>query len=133
MSDEPAAMFDAFRRTDFVVHAPGGDIVLRHGRTSSELEALLRPGESWAFMTAWNPGRTVSRSENDEAQLRLRERLRAKRVLEAVGRSADETWAEPSVFVFDCSRDEALSIGRAFGQLAVVVGAHGAPALVTKC
>ena len=134
MSDDLAKMFAAFEATDFIVHATGRDIVLRHGHTSRELDALLEAREPWAFVTAWNPeGQQAPTSENERAQQQLRERLKSKRILEGLGRAPDRSWEEPSLFVFNCARDEALGLGREFRQVAVLIGTHGERARVTRC
>jgi hypothetical protein len=107
------------------------------GSVNRKLQALLeRVGaDRWAFITAWNLGSVEqARSENDRRQTELLARLSAYRVVPGEGVGRDPAWApEPSFLVLDIRRSEAIRIGRAFGQLAVVVGRKGSRARLVAC
>jgi hypothetical protein len=129
----------AYEQTDYVVFDDDREVSFRAGSRSSRLAALLGRHDAarWAFLTAWNPGsQPSSRAENDERQDALLDRLVSEgyRCLRAEGRSADGSWPpEESVLALDIPERVARALGRAFGQLAIVVGARRRPATLTAC
>lgn len=120
----------AFQATTYAV----GTLRLRIGETSAPLDALLarRGVQEWAYLTAWNPAsRTRSRDENERAQARLAAELHARglEALEGEALADDGAWPpEPSLLVLGLSRDDAMALGRAFGQDAIVAGRQGGAA-----
>lgn len=133
MNDEH--LFEAYRTSRYEVRAPSGAIVLRHCERSAQLDALLDPARpEWAFVTAWNPAsRPLSAAENERRQQGLLAELRG-RFQTLPGRGAGEGWEpEESVLVLGIPKDEAILLGRRFGQLAIVVGRRGEPAQVVRC
>ena len=129
----------AYEHTDYVVFDGKREVRFRVGSRSARLAALLaRHGaDRWAFLTAWNPGsQPLSRAENDTRQDALLERLASEgyRCLKGEGRSSDASWPpEESILALDIPDRAARAIGRAFGQLAIVVGSRGKPARLTAC
>lgn len=130
----------AFRATTYRVFGPDGPpIDLRIGGRSVRLDALLeRYGcTQWAFVTAWNPGsQPLSAAENAPRQNALIDLLRERRLrwLDGSGIPDRSDWqAEPSVLALGINRDEAVALGRRFGQLAVVVGKCGSAAELVYC
>ena len=114
---------------DTHVHLPAGTLVLRHGERAAALDALLEPGASeWAFITAWNPGsRRLSRPENERRQRELVRSISGRyRLYPGAGggdASGQEAWpAELSVLVLGIPLEEALGLGRAWGQHAILAG-----------
>jgi Protein of unknown function (DUF3293) len=91
----------------------------------------------WAFLTAWNPASVaLSQSENEARQQELTTILDREEYTWLVGEGIGEDpgWTpEKSLFVFDISRGKAVALGSRFGQLAVVVGRRGEPALLVSC
>lgn len=54
-------------------------------------------------------------------------------MVEAQNRSADAGWSEPALLCAGLSGEEALRIGAAFGQNAVLTGDAGQPARLRWC
>ena len=106
---------------------------------SAALDALLgeRGHDTWAYLTASNPGSVIL----DDATNALRMAELARRLEElghpflagqGVGAAGD--WPpEPSLLVLGIGENAALEIGRAFGQVAIVVGRRGEPAALRFC
>ena len=130
-------LFELYEATRYEVHLPEGLVVLRHGQRAEALDPLLDPSApGWAFVTAWNPGsRRLARPENERRQQALVRELSGRyRLFHGQGVADDGPWPpELSVLVLGISREEALARGRAWGQLAVLLGARGEPAWVTAC
>ena len=121
----------AYEQTRFCVDDGPRRICFRVGSRSAKLEALLRRHETstWAFLTAWNPAAVeLSRADNDARQDDLKRNLQAAgyKWLSGEGIGDDPLWKpEQSLLVLGISRGKAVALGRAFGQLAVVVGRRG--------
>jgi len=84
-------------------------------------------------ITAWNPGLArPSEVENRLANQWLEETLsiHGYDYLPAWGQSRDGGHVEPSFAVFDLSPDEAVRLGRRFGQVAVLWAGVGQGMLV---
>lgn len=129
----------AFLATTYRADLPEGPLDLRIHQRHERLDALLanRGQEVWAFLTAWNPGSAVfSRSENDARNVDLRRRLEELGLPIYPGRGVPDvgTWTpEESYLVLGLPREEALALGRQFGQLAVVIGRMGGQAELEEC
>ena len=130
-------LLEAYEATRYEAHLPSGKITLRHGEASPALDALLEPAApGWAFLTAWNPGsRRTSRPENERRQKALIAELSGKhRLYPGAGVGEEGGWPpEQSVLALGMSEEEACARGRAWGQLAILVGALGQPARVRLC
>jgi hypothetical protein len=133
---------EAYRATRYVIrpHALTGcqEWVLRVGALHPALDSALaaRGHREWAFLTAWNPGsRPRGEEENRRAQERLVSQLVAGGwgVASAIGEAEDGSWSEQSLYVPGLPRAEAERFGRAYGQVAVLVGRAGAPAELLFC
>ena len=73
-------------------------------------------------LTAWNPSSIVrpessNRAANKELDALLRQRGLAPEWV--IGRSDDRTWSEESLLIQGLGTEEAVELGRRFGQLAV--------------
>jgi hypothetical protein len=124
-------LLEAYESTRYEAHLPQGLVVLRHGELAPLVDA-----DSWAFITAWNPGsRRLSRPENERRQKELIQQLSGRyRLHYGKGTADDGGWPpELSVLVLGIPHPEALALGRAFGQHAVLLGARGEPARVALC
>ncbi|SDD77679.1 DUF3293 domain-containing protein [Myxococcus virescens] len=116
----------------------GVEQILRAGALHPALDATLaaRGHREWAFLTAWNPG---SRWRSDEENRRAQERMVAQLVAggwgaaPALGEADDGSWCEQSLFVPGLPREEAGRFGRAYGQVAVLVGRTGGRAELLFC
>lgn len=135
-------LLKAYRATRYVVRpgdfTGGREWTLRVGQLHPEPDAALtaRGHQEWAFLTAWNPGsRPCPPEENERAQRQLLATLAAAglKAVDAVGVAEDGSWYEDSLFVPGLPREEAERLGRAHGQVAVLVGRVGAPAELLFC
>jgi hypothetical protein len=134
-----AALLDAYRCTSFIANAPKGRLCLRVGQRCLELDNLLAGQRvtTWAYVTACNPGSEPLPAE--ENVTRQRELVRAVAEVgltsypgEGIG--DDGQWPpEPSLLILGIARDDAVLLGRQFGQLAVVYGELGRETELLVC
>lgn len=123
-----------YRATAYLVDGPSGRFTIRVGERCTQVEQLIVElgATCWAFITALNPGsRQLSSEENQSRHRALEERVctlgYAYYPGEGVGDSGE--WpAEESLFVLGIGEEEAISLGREFGQAAIVVGEIGGEA-----
>ena len=122
----------AYQSAEYVVFGDP-DLVIRIGETNPVLDALLESSrcESAAFITAWNPGsQPRSFSDNDRANELLQgEASKLGRLhIAGEGRDPEGRWpTEASLLFFGMLRDEAIGLGRRFGQNAIVFCEKGRP------
>jgi Protein of unknown function (DUF3293) len=134
-----AALLDAYRRTSFTANTPKGRLCLRVGQRCPELDDLLAGQRvaTWAYVTAFNPGSEPLPVEENVARQRELERAVTEVGLMSYsgeGIGDDGQWApEPSLLVLGIARDDAVRLGRQFGQLAVVYGELGREAELLIC
>ena len=130
-------LIEAYEASRYEAQLPAGIVVLRHGQPAPALDALLEEAApAWAFITAWNPAsRQLPRPENERRQAALKRSLAGHyRLFNGAGIGDDGRWPpEESVLALGLPHEEALALGRAWGQLAVLLGARGAPARVVRC
>ena len=138
-ASEHEALWAAYRRTVFEARTPLGLIEIRVDQRHEDLDRLLeRTGhESWCLITAWNPGsRPLSLEENRRRNALLRDQIvrEGRPFHEGIGRGEDPKWApEESFLVLGVARDEAIELGRSWGQIAVVWGERGKGAELVGC
>lgn len=130
-----AALWRAYERTRFCVDDGHRRICFMAGSRNRSFDALLvrHHARRWAFITAWNPGSiNLPREQNDARQAQLRHAVAEYESLpgegigpaEAIGN--EPRWPpEESLLVLNISRGKAASLGRRFGQFAIVVGRRG--------
>ena len=124
-------LWRAYERTRFCVNDGAKRICFMAGSRNARLDALLtrRGAARWAFITAWNPGsRRLASDENARRHAELRAVVDALglEALEGEGLGEDPSWLpEQSLLILNISRGKAISLGRRFGQLAIVVGRRG--------
>jgi hypothetical protein len=120
----------AYRATAYTAATPGGAITLRIGESNATLDCLLVAAgvNSWAYITAHNPGSApISAEENQARQRELHSAVTGYASFEGAG--VGEGWPpEPSLLILGMSEEVAADVGRRFGQNAVVVGRLGGPA-----
>ena len=114
----------AYQDADYVVFAEP-PIVLKVGIPSPRLDALLEAEgvPCAAFVTAANPrSKPRSKEENARALAGLDQLVAASGYpwRPAEGREPDGSWVEPSRLVLGISRDNAETLGRLFGQNAIL-------------
>jgi hypothetical protein len=105
-----------------------GPIDARIGERNTALDALLRARgcRDGVFITAWNPqSRLLDRATNEGRNAELARALDARPVLPHRGIADAGDWEERGFFVLDLPCEEALSLARRFGQIAIVHVALG--------
>ena len=132
----PVELLEHYRKAHYAVYGEP-ELVLRIGEHSAALDALLesKGATAAAYITAANPrGRVQPEADNAIATAALRRSLSGAgyRCLAGEGRDPEGKWkAEKSVLVLGMTREDALALGRAFDQNAVVLVERGkAPELV---
>jgi len=123
----------AYEATDYVVDdGPRGRFLIRCGSRSADVDALLDAAgaDAWAYVTACNPGSVpLSATENAARMASLAAVVRDRGLVHVAGAGTGGDWPpEPSLLVLGLTEADAVALGRAFGQLAVVVGRRGEPA-----
>lgn len=117
----------AYRATDYRVDGPVGPFVIRIGEVCDAI-----PADSWAYITACNPrSRRLPDNENTRRMQMLRAEVESAgyRYWRGHSEAQDHSWPpEPSLLVFDISRNQAAQLGRQFDQWAIVFGLRGQPA-----
>ncbi len=116
------ALDAAYRSTDY----RAGDVVIRVG------EIAPIDADSWAFITACNPGSArLTPAENAERMARLEAEVRAAgfEFLHGKGVGRNGSWPpEPSMLILDIDEAAARELGRRFSQAAIIVGECNSPA-----
>lgn len=119
-------LISAYLRTRYEVWTPRYTILI--GERHPGLDALLG-GQSWAFITAWNPGsQPLPEEENRRRQSRLEDALREGKwgYFQGAGVPEEGGWqAEESFLVAGISLEDALGLGKRFGQHAILWGLPG--------
>jgi hypothetical protein len=136
LSDESRErLLSAYRATTYRADVEGRSVDLRIGAAVA-LDGPLA-GLEWAFVTAANPG---SRLLESAANLLRHERLKARLadcdvvLFEGQGVPDAADWEpEISLLVLGIGREQAVAIGRDFGQLAIVCGRPGGVAELVAC
>jgi hypothetical protein len=129
--NQRAALFEAYRRTRYLIDGDGARIVMRIGEPSADLDRLLeRAGATTAaFITAYNPfSRPTAEAINLVANRRLGHDLRdcCGAVLPGKGEGDDGPWPpEPSFLAIGISREMAENLGRKYQQYAIVWAERG--------
>ncbi|MEL7196571.1 MAG: DUF3293 domain-containing protein, partial [Bacteroidota bacterium] len=118
-----------FRETSYLIHThkkgPRQEIIIKVGEENHNLNRFLHEKgiSKWAFITAYNPmGRQVSDSANQQAMESLESDLRNRFRRPGVGLSQDGKWSEPSFFVGNIERADAIQLMKKYNQLAIVFG-----------
>jgi len=124
----PETPLSAWLGTRYRAWLPAGELALAIG-APFPTGAGVPSGQSFALITAWNPGaRRRDRFRNEVDQRRLRRRLSrlAASVHEASGASPDGRWHEPGLLALGLPLRHADRLARDFGQRAILCGASGA-------
>ena len=127
-----------YQTTTYAVDCPAGDFGIRLGEPCAPLDALLRECgvATWAYVTACNPrSQPLSSEENAarHAQLLAQVRALGLKVFTGRGRADREDWIEESLLILGMDESDAVTLGTAFGQNAVVVGVADGRAQLKWC
>lgn len=90
--------------------------------TGPDAVQTLPLDEPIAVVTAWNPAsHTRPREENERAQNLLIEAIEShsRPWLKVTGASPDGSWVEPSIAIGGVERNEAVALGKDYGQRAI--------------
>lgn len=113
-------LWENYRRSEYRIGAPL-NLTLRVNQPAMGL-----PDGPWAFLTAWNPrSEPRTEAENRAKQLELETLLRSEgiRCIPGLGYDPLQEWAdEECILALGLHREQALEVGRMFGQNAVLVG-----------
>lgn len=138
MSNEPAspeqdALRAAFSAAEYRVCIGGHELVLKVGMHHPGLDRAIEERD-WAIVTAFNPqGRRVGDADNRRADAALRAEVKGRGMLAYPATNCDPRgrWPdEPGLLIAGARADETESIGRRYGQAALLVGRSGQPAML---
>jgi hypothetical protein len=137
VSEVPAELIEAYKRTHYLVHTKDGILALRVGQPSKELANLIHAARAvgGAFITAENPfSEALAADENKARQAHLREDLvgLGAVIIDGAGQANDPSWpAEASYAAIGISREQACDLGRKYQQNGIIwFGAGGTPELI---
>lgn len=135
----PGDLWRAYLATTFCATVNGEAIRIRCGEVVPALDSALgsRHVTTWAFITAWNPGSSIlPASANVARQQELVDDLRRRgfELAEGRGEPVDASWEpEASLLIFGIGEAEAVTLGTAYGQSAIVAGRKGEAARLVPC
>lgn len=131
----PEPLADAYLRTAYLV--PSLALDLRIGCAHPALDELLaRQGlRTWAFISAANPGSALLPDTENRSRAEQLQRMAAPWPhWPGHGLGLEGDWPpEESLLILGITREEALALGREFGQLAIVAGCAGGTAELCWC
>lgn len=128
-----------YKATTFRVETADGPIDLRIGENNPGIDDLLTKHKAteWAYITAWNPGSLpLPADENALAHKKLLQIIQDRGFVHHLGEGIPDQdgWApERSVWIAGMGRQDAVKVGRQFGQKAIVVGSLGGLAKLVFC
>ena len=137
MTDE--RLLTAYRNTSYFADTPAGRLRIRIGEAHPVLDTLLiaKGHRHWAYVTAHNPGSVPSTADDNRRRhthLVADVRARGYEAFPGEGIGDDGEWPpEASLLILGMPRAEALALGDAHAQRAVVWGGVGEPALLVIC
>lgn len=120
-----AELLASYERASYHVEA-SPSFILKIGRYSPELHSMYEASSKKraAFITAYNPGSIeLSNEDNKERNQRLEEKIQTLLLDYIYGESTcDESeWTgEKSFLILGIKQEEAISLGKEFGQNAIV-------------
>ena len=121
----PSELLNAYKSTNFEVLTQE-TFVLKIHYQNEHLRSLYKQYliNTACFITAYNPfSETVSKLENEEAQLRLLEDIKASELpyFSGIGSDPSGEWeGEPSFLILGISKNSAEALGKRYQQNAIV-------------
>lgn len=141
MRSVEVALWEAYIRAEYWVGRSEDKILLRVGENAEGLTRLapgpFDHGMSWAYMTAWNPASIpqmefVNRGRQEELELSLRGS--GAGVLPGVSRDPVGQWPdEEGILAIGLGWEQALTLGRRFGQNAILAGLGEGRVQLLRC
>jgi hypothetical protein len=135
------SLWAAYIRAEYRVGHPENTIVLRVGEGAEGLERIapvpFGHDMSWAYLTAWNPGSVlqmdfVNRGRQENLELSLRGS--GYGVLPGVSSDPTGQWPdEEGILAFGLGWEHALTLGRRFGQNAILAGLGEGRVQLLRC
>jgi hypothetical protein len=116
----------AYQRTDYVIFEDDAEIIVHVDQADPAIDGLLRRhgAERGTIITAWNPESVIlSDAENAARETELWGWIGEQRLfaLAAEGRDPTGAWQpEQSCLIFDIAPDVVATLGRRYGQNAIV-------------
>lgn len=130
-------LLDSYKKTHFSVNGPTGTFILRTDCYSAELEASHKRNyvRTSAYITAHNPASEPQTDIwNSDAQKAMEAEVAASgfKTVPGSGIDPNNEWpAEPSILILGIDKDDALDLGKRFGQNALLFSASDAiPTLI---
>ncbi|MEO7539154.1 MAG: DUF3293 domain-containing protein [Pyrinomonadaceae bacterium] len=126
----------AYRLTNYVVDDRGVNFTIRLDGDNVALREFLAGNNApmWTFLTAYNPfSQTLPDEENNARQSRLMSALYLRDYEYYEGRGIGDDREEPSLFVINVGREEAIGLGRQFDQNAILWGESNGKAELIWC
>ena len=132
-------LWRAYEQTQFYVRECKPELCIRIGSHHERLDEMLHDHQcdAWSYITASNPAsELLNDDENISRNRELESLLHTQGCLfyrgEGVG--GDPDWpAEASFLILGISREDAMNLGRQFGQNAIVCGVLGQAAELVDC
>lgn len=128
------SLIQAYKKTIYQVD--GIDQPIKIGKLNPELDAFcIKIGaKHWAFITAWNPlSVALSADENQKRNQKLFSQITNYMVLTGRGQDPNGIWpAEESFLILGINLMDSISLGRRYGQRAIVVGSVGTDAILVE-
>jgi hypothetical protein len=134
-------LWEAYIRAEYWVGFPQERILLQVGENAEGLSRIAPMPFgyeiSWAYLTAWNPGSIpqmefVNRGRQEELELSLRGS--GYGVLPGFSRDPTGQWPdEEGLLAFGLGWEHALTLGRKFGQNAILAGLGEGRVQLLRC
>jgi len=144
MNPQGLSLWEAYLRAEYWIGFPENRLLLQVGeksegllRLASSLGTDFGQEDSWAYITAWNPGSElkmefVNRQKQEDMELFLRGAGYA--LLPGVAHDPSGQWPdEEGVLVFGLGWEKALLLGRRFQQNAILAGLGGETVQLLRC
>ena len=137
-TSQTEVLLQAYLNTDYQVYpTPSQTLHIRINQHNTELDQFLKGHQYWAYITAWNPNsKALPAAENEQRNQALVKELAAKGFTYYPGKGVpnEGDWIpEASFLILDLSKNDALQIGRKYGQKAIVWGQVGSQAGLFFC